>query len=256
MTARTLSLIALPNVPEVRPGDDLSELLVEGIERVAEQLHPHDVLVVAQKIVSKSENRFVDLDEVIPSAEAEEWARRTNKDARLVELILRESLGVIRWGRDVLIVEHRLGHIMANAGIDFSNVPSEARPLALLLPRDPDTSAENLRARVYERTGTEVGVLIIDSFGRPFRQGVCGTAIGTAGVASLVDMRGKLDRSGRELRVTQVAVADELAAAASLVMGQAAEGTPAVLARGVPYSDLQPGRCSMLLRPRSEDLFR
>ncbi len=252
-----LTLTPLPGIPEVRPGDSLAALVQQGLAAAGLTLRDHDILVVAQKIVSKAEGRFVRLEDITPSPRARHLAQRTGKDPRLVELVLRESREVLRAVPGVLIVEHRLGFVCANAGIDRSNVPQQGKPgeWVLLLPRDPDASAARLRAALEAATGARVGVLIIDSHGRAWRLGTVGTAIGLAGLPALVDLRGRTDRQGYVLQVTQVAVADELAAAASLMMGQAAEGTPIVHVRGFPYA-LGEGRLADLLRPRERDLFR
>jgi coenzyme F420-0:L-glutamate ligase / coenzyme F420-1:gamma-L-glutamate ligase len=251
---RELRLIALPGIPEVASAAPLSDYLLAAAQRAGLSLQPGDILVLAQKIVSKAEGRVVQLASVTPSSRAQEIARTANKDPRFVELILRESHQVLRVKPGIIIVEHKLGFIMANAGIDQSNVP-DAEDAVLLLPEDPDASARKLRDQLREKTRVEIGVLIIDSFGRAWRHGVTGTAIGVAGLPALIDMRGNKDREGRILKVTQVAAADELAAAASLVMGQADEGTPAVLVRGFPYA-LREGATKELLRPEAEDLFR
>lgn len=252
---KSLSLHALPNLPEITPGADLPALLLASAARAPLTFQAGDVLVLAQKIVSKAEGRYAQLKSVTPSPRAQELSVACHKDARLVELILSESREVLRVKPGVIVVEHRLGFVMANAGIDQSNVPG-SEDTVLLLPEDPDVSARALREALRVATGVAMGVLIIDSFGRAWRHGVTGTAIGVAGLPALVDMRGKqTDRQGRVLRVTQVAAADELAAAASLLMGQADEGTPAVLARGLPYA-LREGSVSELIRPKHEDLFR
>ncbi|MEQ1773464.1 MAG: coenzyme F420-0:L-glutamate ligase [Burkholderiales bacterium] len=251
---RELKLIALPGIPEVTPHAALCDLLVVAIARAGMTLQVGDVLVLAQKIVSKAEGRLFTVSDVTPSSRALDIAREAGKDPRIVELMLRESRKVLRVKPGVIIVEHKLGFVMANAGIDQSNVPGGDEAV-LLLPEDPDASARKLRDELRAATGAEVGVLIIDSFGRAWRNGVTGTAIGVAGMPALVDLRGKNDREGRTLQVTQVAAADELAAAASLVMGQADEGTPAVLVRGFPYAKCE-GSVKALLRPEAEDLFR
>ncbi len=248
-----LLLKALTGLPEVAQGVDLIELLVDALARSPMRLQAGDILVLAQKIISKAEGRVVPLAQVQPSARAQTLARECRKDPRLVELILRESRAVLRVKPGILIVEHRLGFVMANAGIDQSNVPGEDS--ALLLPENPDASARKLRDALCARSGATVGVLIIDSFGRAWRHGVTGVAIGVAGVPALIDKRGERDREGRVLKVTQVAAADELAAAASLVMGQANEGVPAVLARGFPYA-LREAMIDEVMRPKAEDLFR
>ena len=252
---RRLTLTALPGMPEVDRGATLGELLRVAVARAGEEISAGDVLVVAQKIVSKAEGRLVRLAEVTPSRAAHELAQAADKDPRLAELILRESRTVLRMKPGVIIVEHRLGFVMANAGVDRSNVGEPDEEVALLLPEDPDRSARRIRDDVRCACGVEIGVVINDSFGRAWRNGVTGVAIGVAGIPALIDLRGSMDRSGRPLRVTQVAAADELAAAASLVMGQADEGFPAVLARGFPYP-LREGAVQELVRPRGEDLFR
>lgn len=252
---RRLTLTALPGMPEVVPGARLAELVLEAAARAGESIVAGDVLVVAQKIVSKAEGRTFRLDAVMPSREARELAQIADKDPRLVELILRESHAVLRAKPGVIIVEHRLGFVMANAGVDQSNVGAPGEEVALLLPEDPDASARRMRDDMSSACGAAVGVVINDSFGRAWRNGVAGVAIGVAGIPALVDLRGSQDRRGRNLRVTQVAAADEVAAAASLIMGQADEGLPAVLARGFPYS-MREGAARELVRPRNEDLFR
>lgn len=253
---RSLTLTAIPDIPEVASGDDLAQVLLSALVRSGLSMEAGDVVVVAQKIVSKAEGRFVHLATVEPSPRALELAPIADKDPRLVELILRESREVLRVKTGVIIVEHHLGLVMANAGIDQSNVPGRAgEDIALLLPQDPDGSAQRLRQDLRSACGTDVGIVINDSFGRAWRNGVTGVAIGVAGIAALVDLRGRPDRDGRRLRVTEVAAADELAAAASLVMGQADEGSPAVIARGFPYARRE-GSARELVRPRAEDLFR
>jgi coenzyme F420-0:L-glutamate ligase/coenzyme F420-1:gamma-L-glutamate ligase len=230
----------LPGIPPVVAGDDLADIALAGLGRLDDRVCEGDVLVFAQKIVSKAEGRTADLATVVPSARAIDLAEKTLKDPRLVELILSESSEVLRHRPGVLIVLHRLGLILANAGIDRSNVAGAER--ALLLPVDPDASAARIRADLRTKTGVDVPVLIIDSIGRAWRLGTVGTAIGVSGMAALLDLRGQLDLHGRPLETTEIGLADELAAAASLTMGQAAEGTPIVLARGVPYSRRDEGR--------------
>jgi coenzyme F420-0:L-glutamate ligase/coenzyme F420-1:gamma-L-glutamate ligase len=249
-------LTALDGLPEVTAGMELAPLIAAALERHALATRAEDVLLVCQKIVSKSEGRFVDLGAVEVSARAMELASRCGKDARLVEIILQESTEVVRCAPQVLIVRHRLGLVMANAGVDQSNVPdSESR--VLLLPKDPDGSAAALRTALAGLLGVAPAVVITDTFGRPWRQGVCGTAIGSAGIVTLLDRRGEEDRFGRKLKVTQTPVADQLASAATLLMGEGAEGRPAVLARGVPAAwRRESARAADVLRPVAEDLFR
>lgn len=254
--ATAIELIAVPGIPLVQPGDDLARLVVQGLAAANIALRANDVLVFAQKVVSKAEGRFVNLAQVTPSPRAQEVAREVAKDARLVEVILAESRRIVRQRRDVLIVEHRLGFIMANAGVDQSNVVgAEAGEFALLLPEDPDASARTLRATLMQYSGGPFGVVINDSFGRPWRRGATGVAIGCAGLAALRDLRGQPDLFGRTLRVTEVAIADEVAAAASLLMGQANEGLPVVLVRGMTLPD-EGTAAATLVRPPAEDLFR
>jgi len=253
---QSLTLVALGGIGLVRPGDDLASLLARSLERAGERLRDRDVLVVAQKIVSKAEGRYVDLATIVPSARATALARETDKDARLVELILEESRRVLRQSIGVLVVEHRLGYVMANAGIDRSNVDPEAgaEPV-LLLPRDPEASAEFLRARLAAHFGSAPAVIVADSFGRAWRRGTVGIALGAAGLPSLVDLRGRPDLYGRALRASETGFADEIAAAASLLMGQADEALPAILVRGLDWSgDANPAQ--HLIRPEAEDLFR
>jgi coenzyme F420-0:L-glutamate ligase/coenzyme F420-1:gamma-L-glutamate ligase len=214
------------------------------------------VLVVAQKIVSKAERRYVDLATIAPSPRALDLAQQVEKDARLVELILRESRRVIRYRRGVLIVEHRLGFVMANAGIDRSNIdPQVGTEPVLLLPADPDASAAALRDAIAARCGTAPGLVISDSFGRAWRNGTVGIALGAAGLPALMDLRGAPDLYGRALRVTETGFADEIAAAASLLMGQADEGMPVVLVRGLAWSAADRS-AAQLIRPAEQDLFR
>jgi len=250
-----VELVALDGIPMVRPGDDLAALVLAAVERSGLALRPGDVLVMAQKIVSKAEGRIIDLSIVVPSARALEIAAAVRKDPRFVELVLGESSRVLRARPEVLIVEHRLGFVMANAGIDRSNVEAGDRELALLLPDDPDASAARLRDTLFTSTGTQVAVVINDSFGRAWRRGTMGIAIGTAGLPALLDRRGSPDLFGRPLQVTMIGYADEIASAASLVMGQGDEGRPVVLLRGL---DVQAGHGTAqdLIRPEGEDLFR
>ncbi|HZO22608.1 MAG TPA: coenzyme F420-0:L-glutamate ligase [Steroidobacteraceae bacterium] len=254
--ARELGLFALPGFPLVGRGDDLAGLTAQGLDEAGLRLRPDDVLVFAQKVVSKAEGREVDLKSVTPGSRATELAGIVQKDPRLVELVLRESRRVVRASKDVLIVEHRLGFVMANAGIDQSNVRAEhSADYALLLPEDPDASAQRLRQRLASLTGCAPGVLINDSFGRPWRLGTVGVAIGCAGLPAVLDLRGQADLLGRPLRVTVVGHADEIASAASLLMGQAAEARPVVLVRGLTANAAaQPALA--LIRPSQEDLFR
>jgi coenzyme F420-0:L-glutamate ligase/coenzyme F420-1:gamma-L-glutamate ligase len=256
LAAAELHLYALPDFPQVTSGDDLGVLTAEASARAGFTLRNDDVLVVAQKVVSKAEGRRINLADVSPGRAALKLARTVRKDPRLVELVLRESRRVVRCAEDVLIVEHRLGLIMANAGIDQSNVadPFEGE-FALLLPEDPDRSAACLRERLRALTGSEPGIVISDSFGRPWRVGTVGVAIGCAGIAATLDLRGHADLFGRPLNVTVVGHADEIASAASILMGQASEARPVILMRDLAQP-MQHHPAASLLRPPHLDLFR
>jgi coenzyme F420-0:L-glutamate ligase / coenzyme F420-1:gamma-L-glutamate ligase len=254
--SQSVALISIPNVPLIQPGDDLAALLISACEKSALVPATGDILVIAQKIVSKAEGRYVDLVKIEPSERAMQLAAEVNMDPRLVEVILQESRLIVRCRRDVLIVEHRLGFIMANAGVDRSNVePDIATEPVLLLPANPDASAAGLRARLAAHFGKAIGVIINDSWGRAWRHGTVGVAIGAAGVPALLDMRGRVDLFGRTLRVTQTGFADEIAAAASLLMGQSDEARPAILVRGLTWTGA-PSSASTLLRDAEGDLFR
>jgi coenzyme F420-0:L-glutamate ligase/coenzyme F420-1:gamma-L-glutamate ligase len=249
----SFTVTGISDLDEIRPGDDLGFLLAAAVERLALRVCAHDVLVVAQKIVSKAENQFVDLGTIEVSARARELAAVTRKDPRLVELVLSESTEVLRAKTNVLIVRHRLGFVMANAGVDRSNVGGRDR--ALLLPRDPDASAAMLRTALEARLGIAIGVVIADSFGRAWRNGVTNVALGAAGLPALIDRRGELDRNGRTLEVTEIAFADLVASAAGLVIGEAAESCPAAIVQGLSWhAPAVPAKA--LIRPLSEDLFR
>jgi coenzyme F420-0:L-glutamate ligase / coenzyme F420-1:gamma-L-glutamate ligase len=251
-----IELAPLKGLPLIRAGDDLVERVASALKLNSIKPRAGDVLVVAQKIVSKAEGRLVDLATIQPSARAVALAADVDKDPRLVEVILSESARVVRARRGVLIVEHRLGFIMANAGVDQSNVaPADSAHLVLLLPENPDRSAETLRRGLAALTGVDIAVVINDSFGRPWRQGTVGVAIGAAGLPALIDLRGHRDLFGRKLEVSVVGFADEVAAAASLVMGQANEALPVVLIRGLRWSAPHSTAAS-IIRPANEDLFR
>jgi coenzyme F420-0:L-glutamate ligase / coenzyme F420-1:gamma-L-glutamate ligase len=260
----TLTLTPFSDIPLIRPGDNLADIILTALRATDIELADDDILVLAQKIVSKAEGRLVDLATVSPSRQAIDLAVRAEKDPRIVELILRESNEVLRVRPGTIIVEHKLGFVCASAGIDHSNVsPSPLgegqgeRPedWVLLLPENPDHSAAELRAKVESATGKRIGVIIIDSHGRAWRLGVVGTCIGLSGLPGIVDKRGDPDLFGYRLRITLIAAADELAAAASLVMGQANEGTPVVHVRGFPYP-LREGSLKELLRDKGQDMFR
>lgn len=248
--------MSIPHIPHVQPGDNLAELLLTALQQADIHLQDGDVLAIAQKIVSKAEGRLVNLATVTPGTQAQEVATQTGKDSRVVELILQESTEISRLRPGVLIVRHRLGFTSANAGIDRSNVAqSDADETVLLLPQDPDASAARIRQHLQDHFRVQIGVVITDSHGRPFRLGTVGVAIGVAGLPALWNRRGELDLYGYALQHTDVAVADEVAAAAGLLMGQAAEGTPVVLVRGL---SLPPGngKAADLVRPKELDLYR
>jgi coenzyme F420-0:L-glutamate ligase / coenzyme F420-1:gamma-L-glutamate ligase len=251
-----VTLTPLPDFPLVRPGDDLAALLIAACDQSAVAPADGDIVVVAQKVVSKAEGRHVDLADVRPSARAQSLAAQVDKDPRLVEVILGESRRVVRHRRGVLIVEHRLGFIMANAGVDRSNVdPAAGAEPVLLLPRDPDASAAALLARLSAHFRKRLGVIITDSWGRAWRRGTVGVALGAAGLPALMDMRGRPDLFGHELRVTQTGFADEIASAASLLMGQSDEARPVVLVHGLAW-DQPAAPAATLIRAADEDLFR
>jgi coenzyme F420-0:L-glutamate ligase / coenzyme F420-1:gamma-L-glutamate ligase len=254
----SLILTPLQHIPLIHHGDNLVDVVLSSLKKSKLTLQDSDILVFAQKIISKAEGRTINLVTVTPSQRAIELAKLSEKDPRLVELILNESNEVLRTRPGTIIVEHKLGFVCANAGIDHSNVAGagdSSEEWVLLLPEDPDLSARDLQKEIQIRTGKRIGILIIDSHGRAWRNGTVGVAIGLAGIPGLEDLRGHSDLFDFKLRITQVGAADELAAAASLVMGQAAEGTPVVHARGFPYP-LRKGSLNELIRPKDQDLFR
>ena len=247
-----IRIIPVRGVGEVRPGDDPAALLLDALDRQGEQLEDRDVLVVTQKIVSKAEGQLVDLATVEPSGDALELARVSQRDPRQIEVALRESARVVRKERGVLISETRHGFVCANAGVDASNL--ESGDVVALLPVDPDASADGIRQRIRERTGREVAVIVSDTFGRPWRNGQTNVAIGVAGLRPIHDYRGQPDSAGIVLQVTEIAVADELAAAAELAMGKL-DRVPAAVVRGYEYEPGD-GRSSELVRPAALDMFR
>lgn len=239
----------------IEPGDDLGSILITALKEAGITLVRHDIVVVAQKVVSKAENRYRSLRDTIPTPQAIEMARLVGKDERHVDIVLQESTDVVRYAKGVLIVEHRTGHVMANAGVDQSNISHADEERVLLLPEDPDAASNALKIAFDSAFSTDVAVIINDSFGRPFRNGVVGAAIGAAGLPSLKNQIGEPDLYGRPLQITEIAIADELAAAASLLMGQGAEGIPAVHIRGLDWCEgARPAKA--LLRPKHMDLFR
>ena len=254
----SLVLTSLENIPLIRRDDNLADIVLKSLQDTGLELQDNDILVLAQKIVSKAEGRKVNLATVSPSARAIELAQQTEKDPRVVELMLQESNEVLRTRVGTIIVEHKLGFVCANAGIDHSNVAGDGdstEEWVLLLPEDPDRSCALLRNEIESKTGKHIGVVIIDSHGRAWRNGTVGVTIGMSGVPGIIDKRGDKDLFGYTLRITIIGAADELAAAASLVMGQASEGRPVVHVRGFPYP-LQEGSLKELIRPKEQDMFR
>ncbi len=256
MSRKQLIFTALPDIPFIRPGDDLVAITLAGLSAAAVTLREGDVIVVGQKIISKAEGRFVDLKQIHPSREADALGNETGKDPRLVELILRESVEILRKREGLIIVEHKLGFVCANAGIDRSNVMNEdGGEWVLLLPEDPGRSARVLRAGLQTASEVEIGVLINDSHGRSWRMGTVGVCIGVAGFPAVVDLRGQKDLFGYSLQSTVIGLADEIAAGASALMGQAQEKLPLIHVRGLPYP-LREGSLSEILREKELDLFR
>lgn len=249
-----LILTTLPNVPLVQPGDDLVRLVLTGLERARLELEDNDVIVIASKILSKAQARIVRLADVTPGQYALELYAETGKDARVIELMLRESSEIVRARRGLIVTRHNLGFVSANAGIDHSNVEQGASDFVLLLPLDPDVDAQVIRERIQAETGKRVAIVIADTHGRPHRIGTMGIAIGSAGLPALEDWRGRKDLFGYELKSTDIALADLLASAATLLLGQADEGTPLVHVRGATWSGPD-GTARDLVRPKEMDLF-
>jgi coenzyme F420-0:L-glutamate ligase / coenzyme F420-1:gamma-L-glutamate ligase len=250
----SISIIPLTGIPLIQPGDDLPRILGDAVERLGSSLQTGDVLVIAQKIVSKAEGRYVDLDRITPSPYAIEVAQQCRKDPRLIEVILSESSEVVRMRPDLIITRHRLGFVSANAGVDRSNVAPDGIERVLLLPIDPDRSAAHIRSALRDRFGVDIGVIIADSHGRPHRMGTVGVAIGLAGLPGVEDWRGRKDLFGYTLQHTEVGVADQIAGAGTLLLGQAAEAIPAVIVRGAPF-EKRDGTAQEINRPREMDLF-
>jgi coenzyme F420-0:L-glutamate ligase/coenzyme F420-1:gamma-L-glutamate ligase len=254
--AKSVTYFAVPGIPLVKPGDDLATMIGDALKGAQFKLATGDIVVIAQKIVSKSEDRYLELKDIVPSEKALELAEQIGKDARYIEVVLSESDEIVRHRPNVMIVAHRLGFVMANAGIDQSNIEhNDGVERVLLLPRDPDGSAATLKRQFDAAFEAEVGVIINDSFGRPWRNGVVGVALGVAGLPALLDMVGAPDMFGRPMQMTEIAVADEIAAGASLLMGQAAEGLPVVVVRGLSFSSAA-RPASVLVRSRERDMFR
>ena len=246
-----MEIIGLDNIPLIRDDDDLVEIISSALKEKRIALEDNDIVAVTEKIVAKAEGRLVDLDGVKPSRKAIALSRKTGKDPRIVELILRESKEVLRTGKNFIIVETKQGFVYANAGIDQSNVE---KGKVKLLPRSPDKSAKRIRRGLKEKTGKKIGVVIVDSSGRPFRYGTVGVAIGASGIKVLWDRRGDKDLFERELQITRVAIADCLASAANLIIGEASEKIPVAIIRGLNF--LGNGKVEDLIRKKSEDVFR
>ncbi len=251
MPMSELQVIGVPGIPEVTTGANLGTLIAQSIGEAGLEVKDRDILVVAQKIVSKAEGQVLDLADVEPSPLALRWATTHGKDARLVEVVLRESRRLLRMERGLLIVETWHGFVCANAGVDTSNTP---RGKVTLLPKDPDSSAARIRQEMEGKFGVQLAVIVSDTFGRPWREGLVNVALGVAGMQPLVDYRGQMDCFGRQLQVTRIAVADELASTAELVMGKT-KGVPVALIRGMPYPEGE-GHGRQLLRSSGKDLFR
>lgn len=252
-----MHVVAIPGIPLICPGDDLSATIINAIETAGMAVSDGDILVIAQKVVSKAEDRYVDLSTVTPSARAMELASTADKDPRVVELILSESSEVLRCAPGVIVVVHRLGYVLANAGIDSSNLEPEpqGRERVLLLPGDPNATSAGMRERFESHFRRRLGVIISDSIGRAWRMGTIGTALGVAGPPAVCDQIGTNDLAGRPLRTTVSAFADQVASAAVLMMGEAAEGLPVVKVSGLEWKPVRSDG-TLLLRPREKDLFR
>ena len=251
VTASSIQILALPGLPEIHPNDNLAKLIFEAARDQQFVVRERDVFVIAQKVVSKAEGRIVRLDSIVPSVRATEWAAEWKKDARQVEVVLRESKRIVRMERGLIIAETRHGFVCANAGVDASNAPHGC---VILLPEDADRSARELQTALTEFFGAPVGVIISDTVGRPWRRGLTNVALGVAGIAPLLDYRGTGDRSGKTLHATVLAIADEIAAAAELVMGKS-EGMPVAIVRGAPQGNFGAGAID-LVRDAESDLFR
>ncbi len=246
-----IQIIPLPGLPEISPGDDVARLIAEAVRQNDIRVGAKDIFVVAHKIVSKSEGRTVRLDSVKPSERAEQWAAEYHKDPRLIELVLLQAKRILKMERGVIVAETSHGFVCANAGVDASNTPENT---AILLPEDPDRSANLLRAQLARIFGVSLGVIISDTFGRPWREGLVNVALGVAGLAPMVDYRGQTDASGKTLQATLIALADEVASAAELVMGKA-DRVPVAIVQGMQTSP-QPGSGRELIRPAERDIFR
>ena len=252
-----LEVSALNHVPSIKKGDDIAEIILKSLHKDSLQLKDNDIVVIAQKIISKAEGCLVDLESIAASSESIQIAERTDKDPRLVELIIQESKEIIRIEKGVIIAEHRLGHILANAGIDQSNIDHKlGKETVLLLPKNPNRSAKKIKEQIENQTSKTIGVIITDSMGRPWRLGTIGHAIGSSGVKTIVDLRQKgTDLFDRKLQTTVIGLADQIASAATLIMGESNEGKPIVLVKGIDMPS-DSDTVDDLIRPKEEDLFR
>ncbi len=256
MTPQSLSLNAIPNIPLIKPNDDLANIILHALSSSGHVLENNDIIAIAQKIVSKAEGRIVDLAIVKPSEKAIKLAQEINKDPRQIELVLSESKEIIAIKPGVIITEHHSGVIMANAGIDHSNVDStDKKEVVTLLPKDANQSAKQLKNEIETLCKKQIGIVITDSIGRPWRMGTTGVAIGSAGIETIRDLRGNKDMFGRELMVSETADADSLASAACLLMGEADDATPVILIRGYK-TVISDQDTRQLLRPKDDDMFR
>jgi coenzyme F420-0:L-glutamate ligase / coenzyme F420-1:gamma-L-glutamate ligase len=249
-----VKVFAVEGLPLIKPGDNLGELIVNAAKKQKTPLQDKDIIVITHVVVSKAEGNIVNLDEIIPSEKAKEIAQKTNKDPALVEVILRESSDIVRIGQNSIITETKSGSVSANAGVDRSNVSGDRNVVPL--PKNPNASAQNVRQEIKQLTGADVGVIVSDTHGRPFRVGEINVAVGVAGLKPIRDRRGEKDLFGYVLRIKQTAIADELASAAELVIGQADEGIPAAIIRGYKYQSNDNNPPTELIRPKARDLFR
>ena len=252
MNTRPVTIIPIIEIPLIKPGDDLVGIILNGLNSSAITLVDGDILIITQKIVSKAEGAIVEIDYCRPSHEAQQIANSCHKDVRIIELILRESKKILRQRQDLFITEHNNGYICANAGIDYSNVEGDC---VTLLPKNPDQTASRIRARIKKLLNVNIAVIITDSQGRPFRKGIVGVALGSSGISALVNKKGSKDLFGYRLKHTEIALIDELASAALLLMGETDEGIPVVVIRGLNYPK-RSGKAKNLIRAEKDDLFR
>jgi coenzyme F420-0:L-glutamate ligase/coenzyme F420-1:gamma-L-glutamate ligase len=249
-----VKIVAVENLPLITKGDNLAELIYNAVEKQNTPIQEKDVIVITHVAVSKAEGNVVNLDDISPSERAKEIAQQTSKDPALVEAVLRETKEIVRIGPNSIITETKKGIVCANAGVDRSNIEGERN--VVLLPKDPDASAQKIRREIKRLTGCDVAVIVSDTHGRPFRMGEINVAIGVAGIKPIRDRRGEKDLFGYELRIKQTAIADELASAAELVIGQADEGIPVAIIRGYNYQVMENASVAELTRPKEKDLFR